>query len=138
MRFYKRQHRFYCGIDLHARSMYLCIRDRDDAVLLHQQRIDVDGFDHVAKIAGEAAEPAEEVQVSLTEQAVRNAVETLPDREREVVKLRFGMDGDPHPQSLEEIGRRLGLTRERVRQIEGTALERLAVNREIEALRTAA
>ena len=36
MRFYKRQHRFYCGIDLHARSMYLCIRDHDDVVLLHQ------------------------------------------------------------------------------------------------------
>jgi RNA polymerase primary sigma factor len=85
-------------------------------------------------IAGEAAEPAEEVQVSLTEQAVRNAVETLPDREREVVKLRFGMDGDPHPQSLEEIGRRLGLTRERVRQIETSALNRLAERREVAAL----
>ena len=85
-------------------------------------------------IAGEAAEPAEEVNVSLTEQAVRKAVETLPDRERAVVKLRFGMDGDPDPQSLEEIGRRLGLTRERVRQIETSALNRLAERREVAAL----
>jgi RNA polymerase primary sigma factor len=85
-------------------------------------------------IAGETAEPAEEVQLSLTEQAVRGAVETLPDREREVVKLRFGMDGDPDPQSLEEIGRRLGLTRERVRQIEMSALKRLAERREVAAL----
>jgi RNA polymerase primary sigma factor len=84
--------------------------------------------------AGEGPEPAEEVHVSLSENAVRHAVETLPDREREVVKLRYGMDGDPDPKSLEEIGRILGLTRERVRQIEAQALERLAERREIEAL----
>ena len=36
MRFYQQQHRFYCGIDLHARSMYLCIRNQDGVVLLHQ------------------------------------------------------------------------------------------------------
>ena len=84
--------------------------------------------------AGEQAEPAEEVHVSLTEQAIRDAVEALPDREKEVVKLRYGMDGDSDPKSLEEIGRILGLTRERVRQIEQQALGRLAERREIEAL----
>ena len=46
-------------------------------------------------IAGEDAEPSEEVHVSFAESAVRKAVETLPEREREVVKLRYGMDGDP-------------------------------------------
>ncbi|MGB8005021.1 MAG: sigma-70 family RNA polymerase sigma factor [Gaiellaceae bacterium] len=85
-------------------------------------------------IAGEDAEPSEEVHVSLAENTVRDAVETLPDREREVVKLRYGMDGDPDPKSLEEIGRQLGLTRERVRQIEARALERLAERREVAAL----
>jgi RNA polymerase primary sigma factor len=84
--------------------------------------------------AGEHPEPAEEVHVSLTEEAVRHAVETLPDREKKVVKLRYGMDGDSDPKSLEEIGRILGLTRERVRQIESQALGRLAERREIEAL----
>ena len=59
------------------------------------------------------------------------------ERERKVLSLRYGLDLE-EPQSLEEIGRRLGITRERVRQIEATALQRLAVSREIEALRTAA
>ena len=85
-------------------------------------------------IAGDESEPSEEVHVSLSESAVRKAVDTLPEREREVVKLRFGMDGDPDPQSLEQIGRRLGLTRERVRQIETSALNRLAERRELAAL----
>ena len=85
-------------------------------------------------IAGEEAEPSEEVHVTLAENAVRKAVETLPEREREVVKLRYGMDGDPDPKSLEEIGRQLGLTRERVRQIEARALKRLAERREVAAL----
>jgi RNA polymerase primary sigma factor len=84
--------------------------------------------------AGEAPEPSEEVHLSLSEEVVRHAVETLPDRERQVVKLRYGMDGDADPKSLEEIGRILGLTRERVRQIESQALGRLAERREIEAL----
>jgi RNA polymerase primary sigma factor len=85
-------------------------------------------------IAGESAEPSEEVHVSLAEQAVRRAVNTLPEREREVVKLRYGMNGDRDPQSLEQIGRVLGLTRERVRQIESQALQRLAERREVAAL----
>jgi RNA polymerase primary sigma factor len=88
-------------------------------------------------IAAEGAPIEEEVHVSLQEQTLRRAVEGLPEREREIVKLRYGMNGDADPKSLEEIGRMLGLTRERVRQIEAQALERLAVQREIEALQAA-
>src|SRR5580765_8542400 len=80
----------------------------------------------------------EELHVGLTEETLRRAVAQLPDREQEVLRLRYGMDGEDDPKSLDEIGRRLGLTRERVRQIEAQALRRLAVNREIEALRSAA
>ena len=69
-------------------------------------------------VAGESPEPSEEVHVSLAEQALRHAVGGLPEKEREVIKLRYGMDGDAGPVSLEEIGKRLGVTRERVRQIE--------------------
>jgi RNA polymerase primary sigma factor len=85
-------------------------------------------------IAGESAEPSEEVHMSLAERALRKAVDTLPEREREVVKLRYGMNGDRDPKSLEEIGRTMGITRERVRQIEATALSRLAERREVAAL----
>ncbi|HYX89261.1 MAG TPA: sigma-70 family RNA polymerase sigma factor [Gaiellaceae bacterium] len=88
-------------------------------------------------IAGEQAPPEEDVTVSLEQEVLRRAVAQLPDREREVVKLRYGLNGDRDPASLEAIGRELGLTRERVRQIEANALERLAVNREIEALKVA-
>jgi RNA polymerase primary sigma factor len=88
-------------------------------------------------MAGEDASPEEEVTVSLDMEVLRRAVAELPERERDVVKLRYGLNGDVVPASLEEIGRRLGITRERVRQIEATALERLAVQREIEALRAA-
>ena len=88
--------------------------------------------------AGAAPEPEEELHVSLAEESVRHAVAALPDRERAVIQRRYGLNGDRDPKSLDEIGRELGLTRERVRQIEANALARLAVNRELEALREAA
>jgi RNA polymerase primary sigma factor len=89
-------------------------------------------------IAGEGPGPEEEVTVSLQQDVLQRALAGLPERQREVVKLRYGLNGDPDPKSLEEIGRRLGITRERVRQIEAEALERLAVERELEALVEAA
>jgi RNA polymerase primary sigma factor len=55
--------------------------------------------------------------------AVRKAVERLPERERRIVELRFGFDGEV--QSLEAIGRELGITRERVRQLEANAFRQL-------------
>ena len=87
--------------------------------------------------AAEQAPPEEEVTVSLEQDVLRRAVAQLPEREREVVKRRYGLTGDRDPASLDAIGRELGLTRERVRQIEARALEQLAVNREVEALKVA-
>jgi RNA polymerase primary sigma factor len=78
--------------------------------------------------------PEQEVHVSLEHDALHRAVNELPRREQEVVKLRFGLNGDPDPKSLEQIGREMGLTRERVRQIEREALNLLAMNREIDAV----
>ena len=87
--------------------------------------------------AGESDMPEEEIDVSLREEALRQALDDLPDRARDILRLRYGLGGQD-PQSLESIGRDLGLTRERVRQIEQEALSRLAVSRELEALREAA
>jgi len=84
-------------------------------------------------IPSEAPEPEEEVEVSLRSQTVRRALEQLPERERDVVKLRYGINGnDPTP--LRETGRRLGISPERVRQLETRALQHLATTREVEAL----
>ena len=88
-------------------------------------------------LPSEAAEPEEEVHMSLRQEQLRQAVAQLPDREREVVKLRYGINGD-EPTPLRETGRRLALSPERVRQIEGEALKRLAMTRELEGLAEAA
>ena len=85
-------------------------------------------------VATHAGNVEEEVVVSLGDDALHRAVATLPPREQEVIRLRYGLDGDTDPKSLEEIGRRLGITRERVRQIETQALGRLLQQREIAAL----
>ena len=87
--------------------------------------------------ASEEATPDEQVEVDLTEKALHEAVADLPEREQQILKLRYGLNGDSDPKSLEEIGRILGITRERVRQLEAEALRRLAERREIAALKAA-
>jgi len=89
-------------------------------------------------VGGHAAAPEEELQVSLDERALRTALDSLPEQERRVIELRFGVDGVDEPQSLAEVGRRLGLRPERVKEVEAEALARLAVARELESLRDAA
>src|SRR5436190_798304 len=84
-------------------------------------------------VAGEGPLPDEQVEVSLRCQALAEAIAALSDREQKVLILRYGLD-DAEPKTLEEIGRRLGLTRERVRQIETEALKRLARLREMESV----
>ncbi len=88
--------------------------------------------------AADQAQTEEEVEVSLREETLHKALAQLPERERTVLALRYGLDGDREPMSLEAIGRELGLTRERVRQIEANALETLSMLREVAGLREAA
>jgi RNA polymerase primary sigma factor len=86
-----------------------------------------------ALLPSDAATPDEEVAVSLEQEAVRRAVDQLPERERQVVRLRYGIDGDA-PRLLSETGRELGISAERVRQIERDALRRLAQVRELQGV----
>jgi RNA polymerase primary sigma factor len=78
------------------------------------------------------------VELTLRESIVRDIIETLPDRERTIIKMRYGLNGQQDPQPLSRIGRELGITPERVRQIEERALEHLAMARELQALSDAA
>jgi RNA polymerase primary sigma factor len=73
----------------------------------------------------QAPDPAAEAADSLRRQTVRRAVSELPERERRILELRFGFDSEPA--SLEQIGKELGITRERVRQLEAEAFDHLAV-----------
>jgi RNA polymerase primary sigma factor len=84
-------------------------------------------------VAGDDPLPEERVEVSLRSQALAVALQALPDRERQVLVLRYGLV-DEEPKTLEEIGKRLGLTRERVRQIELESLRRLANLREMQVV----
>jgi RNA polymerase primary sigma factor len=88
-------------------------------------------------LPSDAAGPEDEVNVTLREQTLRRALDKLPERERDVVKLRYGINGDD-PTPLRETGRRLGISPERVRQIEARALEHLARTRELEGMSEAA
>ena len=84
-------------------------------------------------VAGDGPTPEDEVETSLRSQALIRGLAALSERERKVLALRYGLT-DAEPKTLEEIGRSLGLTRERVRQIEVHALRRLSKLREMESI----
>ena len=78
--------------------------------------------------------PFDSSAVMLRRSAIGNALEALPERERRVIELRFGLTGD-QPRTLEEVGRAFGVTRERIRQIENNTLKKLGTLPEAQRLR---
>ncbi len=90
-----------------------------------------------ALLPSEERGPDEEVEIALRDDALRRALDRLPEPEREVVKLRYGINGDD-PTPLSETGRRLGMSQDAVRRLERRALSELAESRELEGLRPAA
>ncbi len=72
----------------------------------------------------EAPQPEDETRVELLRGLVQDAVQTLPNRERKILAMRYGLD-DEQPHTLEDIGLEFGISRERVRQLQNSALSRL-------------
>jgi RNA polymerase primary sigma factor len=81
-------------------------------------------------------EPFEEASEHLQKEGVRRALDALPERERQVIELRYGLSG-AEPLTLEEVGRTFGVTRERIRQIENNTLKKLKRLPEAQMLREA-
>jgi RNA polymerase primary sigma factor len=81
-----------------------------------------------------AESPYDTASLTLRREDIENALASLPDRERKVIELRFGLQGE-QPSTLEEVGREFGVTRERIRQIENNTLKKLESLPEAQALK---
>jgi RNA polymerase primary sigma factor len=84
-------------------------------------------------VAGDDPLPEEKADVSFRRQALSQALAALPDRDRQVLALRYGLGGI-EAKTLADVGLRLGLSRERIRQIERDSLRLLATLHEIQAV----
>jgi RNA polymerase primary sigma factor len=114
------------------------LRDLTEAVTSLDQPLGEDGEASLGEIfASERPEPAEEIAEADRVDAVTGALEELPQPEREVIELRFGL-AESEEKSLDAIGKELGLSRERVGQLEQRALRRLRQRRRLDAHREAA
>ena len=88
-------------------------------------------------IQQDSVPPAEDVLIHRRlHDGVRGALGELDDKEREIIELRFGLDRDGEPRTLQEVGDVLGLTRERIRQIEARAKEKLRRSKRAGELRS--
>jgi RNA polymerase primary sigma factor len=82
----------------------------------------------------QAESPYDTAQVHLRRDDIKRALDALPERERQVIELRFGLKGE-QPCTLEEVGKAFGVTRERIRQIENNTLKKLESLPEAQGLR---
>ena len=120
-----------------AEAMEMSIDEVDDMLRMMREPVSLDkpvGEDGDAKlqdfIANERGElPGDRLQTETVKRSVARALATLDPREEKVIRLRFGLDGHGETYSLEKIGKSFGLTRERIRQIEIRALQKLRHNK---------
>ena len=82
----------------------------------------------------QAESPFDTASLSLRRQDVQRALDSLPERERKVIEMRYGLKGE-RARTLEEVGRAFGVTRERIRQIRERAFEKLRDSPDVRALR---
>jgi RNA polymerase primary sigma factor len=95
-----------------------------------------DGDSELGDMIADAGNPEELAEAQLRHEKLREGLARLGERKRLILELRFGLDGND-PRNLEEIGRIVGLTRERVRQLEAEALRELAASADMQPLRAA-
>ena len=93
-------------------------------------------FGHFLTDENEAL-PDEVAEVELRKAALRRVLSSLSPRERRVLELRYGLDGE-HPRTLDEVGRTFNVTRERIRQIENQSLKKLRALAEAQSLKNVA
>jgi RNA polymerase primary sigma factor len=97
-------------------------------------RVGTDGDTELgALLPQQGPTPFDELEVELAETSIRKALERLDARGRQVIELRFGLDGN-EPLPLREVAKRMGLSAEGVRKLERRALRTLAEERELQAL----
>ncbi len=127
-----------------ASEVDMDVRDVRDILRMSQQPISLEkpvGDDEESSLGDfvedkDAESPFEMTSEQLRREHVRRALSTLPQREREVIEMRFGLSGD-RPSTLEEVGRAFDVTRERIRQIESHTLKKLESLPESQRLRDA-
>lgn len=124
-----------------AKSMGISVEDVEDLEMLEEREVSLsdrfneDDMEMEEKISDEI-NPSVEYQIikNSIEHELREMLGELDEKEALVLKLRFGLDDD-RPQTLQEIGDRLHLTRERIRQIEQKAMRKLSRSHKLQQLR---
>jgi RNA polymerase primary sigma factor len=102
-----------------------CLKINQDVISLEQPVGDEDDFSLYDTIEDQDAEvPPDAAARTMLNEAVKEVLEQLSEREQEVIRLRFGLD-DGQMRTLEEVGKEFGVTRERIRQIEAKTLAKL-------------
>lgn len=115
------------------------LRDLGRTLASLDQTVAADGDTTLGELLPSDATPVdEEVDALLRRELVRRTIDDLPSPERDVIKLRFGLDGDRRPLPHAQIGRQLALKPAQVRALEREALEQLGGRRELAALADAA
>jgi len=127
-----------------AAELEMSAREVRDILRMSQQPISLEkpvGDDEESELGDfvedqNAVSPFEQAAEKLRKENVHRALAALPQREREVIEMRFGLNGG-RPRTLEEVGRAFNVTRERIRQIENHTLKKLESLPEAQRLRDA-
>jgi RNA polymerase primary sigma factor len=124
-----------------ARGMGISEEEADDLAVLEEKNVSLsdrlsdDGLEVEDRISDDLSPPVEyQIIKSSVQRQIRAMIGGLDEKEAVVLKLRFGLDDD-RPRTLQEIGNELGLTRERIRQIEQKAMRKLSRSRRLQQLR---